>query len=352
MKMLVLLALIVSPAALAQKAGPPIPPKAPVSCQVTHPTELVWQAPDKSTWTGACAGTKPHGYGWYKFDLSKDGYQTSRVEILLELKNGEVANTYYYAKMFTDEQLSFQGFAQLGGYQIEEATCLNSTECSRIADTLKNGIKPPMPPAPPAKEDPKEKEPTVPDFAPPYRSRAEAHEKFFTAIDTVRTHFFKKAYEAGEDTEAFWNAISRFQENFALYAQFICQRNKQELENCEIYQYEAAGRSLHALLNGKKGREMVFSHTHYQTLAVNCDDSSEHAYMECWYRKLDQFANKIAQRHPNGTRFAKEAFGHYADALSILYTNYSGGSYRFERAAFYEQFLFFLHEQANTNWTN
>lgn len=351
-------------------SAPPVPPKAPTTCTVEHPTDLVWQRPDKSIWTGACSQSKPHGYGWYKFDLSKDGYPQSRVEILIEFNQGAVANSFYYAKMFTQDQVTYEGFAQLGGYQVDNGNCLALEECARTADVLKNGVKSPVPvppkgPAvpvpPPAAPQPPEQEPQhqqQDDLNPPFRSVDDAQEKFEIAARKARAYLLQKLEETDEQgnkntykLDTITSGMIDFERNFPEYAYNICQRNRVVLEGCRIFQYETAVRSLINLVNGADVTEVLFPTANYRSLSESCHGDSMSELRNCWSQKIDGLERNIAARHPNGTKYAVLAFAGYATAISYL-NAYGGSAYSDEFLGNYEKLIFYLHEQANTAWRN
>lgn len=349
-------------------AAPPIPPKAPISCTAKHPTELVWKSPNKSIWTGGCLNGKAQGYGWYKFDLTNDGYDSSRVEVLLEFNNGEVANTFYYVKMFTQEQLTFEGFAQLGGYQIDGKNCLETAECARTADVVKNGVRPPLPPKAPQLPPPQPQQPEVPDET--YKGNLDCFgEKVDDIGDPPRhlseiqsllvemqkigmrclIHLNEKEYGSDGNASNIVNGLNQFMKYYPTYAHYICQRNGVFVEACEKQQLYMAINIFYDIYASRDIYQTLRDlHGDYRPLGDKCSNAINNGdFNSCWHNQIKNLENFIAQKHPNGAKNGSLAFDGLAKALGYLHAG-GGSAYTGEYLDAYEHLMWNLYDTANT----
>ncbi|MFV8249073.1 hypothetical protein [Bdellovibrio bacteriovorus] len=334
------------------------------NCSLNHPQGVVWKAPAQFVWKGACFNGQAHGYGWYEFNLSNDGFPAAKVELLIEYANGAVSNDFYYFKMYNQDKVTHEGYALLGESQIDAGTCLSLADCARTMEVLKNGVQPPLPPMAPAVP-PMPAPPSVDQqrqgvslpASPRYTTAAAAYIEFVTSVSAVTDELVKRAYQSfGEESEYIdkevRDGMSYFTRYFPLYASSICRRNKKDLERCQIHQYEVIVASMSAIVSGKPVEEILPATRSYRSRSELCENTGSMAdARECWSNQLTKLENSLKRVHPSAVDAGVTAFAGYAGALSYL--NAAGGSaYGFEFLGNYEKLLEFINTQAQTTWVD
>lgn len=336
-------------------AGPPMPPPMPTNqvmsqegCVVLHPEKLPWKQPKEANWLGACVRGKAQGYGWYKFNLTEDGYPASKVDVFLEFQDGDLANDFYFAKMITGADVNYEGFAEAGAYQVNNENCLGLAECVRIMQALKEGGTAPRPPVPP-------QAPLEPEDIPPQTPLEEAEEKFQEIIYMrLRGALEKRFVDAPEKVEPVVQQFYEFERFFNSYAQYICQRNSRDLENCKTYQYQVANLALNYVIAGANDEAILFKlQGNYKPFEETvCGNSrSVQDSFACIGRAISQKEKNIASKHPRAMDRGSLAIAAYSKAVSLFEA--SGGSAR--NAAYlwsYEILLEFIYQQSITPWVD
>lgn len=320
-------------------------------CSLTHPATLAWRKPLQASWSGACVQGQAQGYGWYKYDLTNDGSPDWKVELFMEFTSGVVSNSYLYVKMLNNGSLAFEGFMDLTNHSIDSADCLSITDCARTADVLKNGTKPPQPPTPPNTPPPTEPNP------PPHETRpvdplADAQKKFQESWQNGLSSLLARFATDLATRQAITVAMNDFAKNYPVYAQNICQRNKRNLLNCAIFQYENARISLDRLTLGDSVQNLFFPVAGYVSRAKDCQKAKSNAeFLTCFQSRLDKDLETVAKNHPNGALYGSKALKGYAKALAFMDAK-TGPSLTAATLDNYEHFLRFLMEQAERAWDN
>ncbi|UOF02544.1 hypothetical protein [Bdellovibrio reynosensis] len=320
MKKLFLFVLFFNFSQIGFAGSPPLPPKPPTSCTVLHPSELVWQRPDKSVWTGDCANKTAQGYGWYKFDLAKEGFADSRVEILIEFDQGRVANKYYYVIMYTDNEASFEGFAELGGYQVDLDSCLKISECTRTLEFLKSEVTEPIQPTnclgQEVEEEHEDREGLIENQELLKTWAAEAAECAIAAVD-----------RDADLSPTIKEEMDKFIQNFFPFTRAICQQNGRANEQCEIQQLRKLAnlfRTIH--YKHDLDKELASLHSSSDSLSEKCNDQSANNFNTCWTEEIEALEERIKLKNPTAGKYASQAFEALAYALAYLEAN-SGSRY-------------------------
>ncbi|UOF02663.1 hypothetical protein [Bdellovibrio reynosensis] len=356
------------------------------SCEVIHPQGLVWGAPAQYSWSGGCISGKAHGYGWYKFSLANDGYANSTVELLTEFKNGVEQNNYYYVKMLTDDAVTFEGYAQFGGFQVDEKSCLQSPACAQVQDVVKNGVRPPLPPAPPAPPaDPNPEVPETPETPEEpedgddweygrYKKGKNclgqadnSGEQGGGDLSDLKAEFPHAVRRATEclfhlvDTEhdgssykkqTILDSMNQFSNYFPVYVRHICQRNRVVQYTCEEDQYSMALNVLgYVYYYGYSVTELLKNyHDNYRPLGEQCENASSNGeFNNCWGAQIQKLVNFIAKNHPNGAKNGSVAFDALASALAHA-TAGGGSAYTADYLDLYEHLMWFVLDVSKTNY--
>ena len=338
------------------------------NCSLNHPQGVVWKAPAQFIWKGACFNGQAHGYGWYEFNLSNDGFPAAKVELLIEYANGAVSNDFYYFKMYNQDKVTYEGYALLGESQIDAGTCLSLADCARTMEVLKNGVQPPMPPMAPAVPPmPAPAPPTTPPSVeqqheniqlpanPQYSSVEEAYKQFKIAARLAMYAIEKRVTEEyGDDsfTQDVVNGMVEFEKNFPGYAAAICRRNKRDLQRCQIYQYQVIGASLAAIVAGKPTEEVLPATRPFASRSVLCENAGSMGGMiNCWRSQVEKFERSLARVHPTAMQYCVAAFDGLSTALTYLVAT-GGSAYNTEFFGNYETLLEFVSNQAQTAWND
>lgn len=348
-------------------AGPPMPMPMPKNqvvsqegCVVLHPESLPWKQPKMASWTGSCVSGKAQGYGWYKFDLTNDGYPASSVEIFLELGDGSLTNDFYFAKMMTGSELNYEGYAQAGGYQVNSGNCLALAECYRTMQALKEKAtspKPPMPPVAPAEpeetvdsEESEQIEEALPE-TPLEIAQRELKEVMYNQVRSFVRERFQD--QPNMNTTVFVSIMS-FEYYFREYAENICHRNGRVLQNCQLYQYRIATDALKNLAEGQSDESALLKlRRPYSSFeeSVCARRSSMQDLFSCIHTAIKNKEKNISAKHPRAMASGATAIAAYSEALSLMEAE--GGSAKTSAyLGSYERLLEFIYEQSITPWVD
>ncbi|UOF02536.1 hypothetical protein [Bdellovibrio reynosensis] len=324
-------------------------------CTLSHPSTLTWRKPAKASFSGTCANGLAQGYGWYKFNLASDGAPTWAVELFIEFNAGVTSNNYLYVKMFTNGNLLLENFMDLNNHSLDFADCLQIPECARTADVLKNGTKPTPPqPAPPQPAPPERPAPPAPPEqpAPPVDPLKRAQVRFVSSWQAGLQVLLERSKGDATVRQAITTAMNEFYKNYPSYAANICQRNKRNLLNCAIFQYDNASVSLERLVNGDSITAIYFPVAGFVSRAKECQRTRTNTeFLTCYANRLDKDLDVISKNHPNGAAFGSKALKNYAKALAMMDQN-AGPALTAATLENYEHFLRYLMEQAERPWDN
>ncbi len=342
-------------------AGPPMPMPMPKNqvvshegCIVLHPESLPWKQPKVANWTGSCVNGKAQGYGWYKFDLTNDGYPASAVEIFLELGNGSLTNDFYFAKMMTGNELNYEGYAQAGGYQVENGNCLALAECYRTMQALKEKATAPKPPVPPVALEESEESDHSEEVVPERPVEIAKRELKNVVYNQVRSFVKERFQDEPELISSVNSNVMAFVYHYEEFAQNICHRNSRYLENCQLYQYRVATAAVRSLAEGKSDESALLKlrrpYSPFEN-SICARKASMQDLFSCLQSAIKNKEKNISSKHPRAMASGAAAIAAYSEALSLLEA--SGGSAKTSAYLWsYERLLEFIYEQSITPWVD
>lgn len=323
-------------------------------CSIYHPA-LPWQQPTEASWSGICPNEFATGFGWYRFNLSGEGFPDTRVEIFMHFDNGAPANEFYYARMSTGNQKNYEGYAELGGYQISAEDCSRHADCSLIIKAKENDGKPPLPPMRPSQPPKPPTAPSAPSHAP---------DTDLSPVQTIKIKFLNiiqkeipvKVNAAYEDNPLKAQEIiadfNVFGSRWVDFAHFICQRSGLELQQCEQYQLSMMYGVLSQFLNNKRENAYLPTNSFSDFGNTICGKFYDRQRsMDCLNEQMDKRISSLRKMHPKAMSVAVDAISYYASAI-VQYQGYGGSTAQAETIYLRERMLQFVYEQAHGNWQN
>ncbi|WP_374000105.1 hypothetical protein [Bdellovibrio bacteriovorus] len=325
-------------------------------CSVFHP-DLPWKAPAQAAWSGTCVSGAAAGFGWYRFDLAAEGFKDTKLEVFLNLDGGSLANEFYYARMTTQGQVQYEGYAEVGGYQISAEDCAADSSCRQLKTAKENDGKPPVPPTrpkgPPIPEAPPKEQAPKTQIPPPKSESLQDSRDFFQRVNQ-QIPVFMRAHFSGEPEVAqeVIASMETFKNEWVKYSAYICQRGGRQLSSCEKYQLDMMSYLLMRMM--AQETEDYFPVTsgfsnYSETKCASTNSMADH--LNCIQRQCEKRARELQGMHPKAMAAGLEAIAAYAHGLS--YMSASGGSARMSESLYlYERMLQFVYEMAYFQWKN